>query len=61
MKSLVNAVKSSSRAELLNLIMEASAHIRKDRPSITRSVTSLLLRVTMCIDNRGGHFEVITS
>jgi len=37
MKSLVFAVKSSIRAELLYGIMDASAHIRNDKPSLTRS------------------------
>jgi hypothetical protein len=41
MKSLVYAVNSSTRAELLNHIMDASMQIRNDIPSLMRSVTSL--------------------
>jgi hypothetical protein len=58
MKSLVYAVKSSTRAELLNHIMDASSHIKNDQPSLLRSVTSISQMVTMCIvDNHVGHFE----
>jgi hypothetical protein len=40
-KSLVYVVKSSTVAELLNRKMDASAHIRKDKPFVMRSVTSI--------------------
>jgi hypothetical protein len=58
MKSLAYAVKFSTRAELLNHIMAASAHIMDDQPSCSRSVTSISQRATLCIDN---HREVISS
>jgi hypothetical protein len=41
MKSLVYAVKLGTRAELLNHVMDASVHIRNNKPSLMRSVTSL--------------------
>jgi hypothetical protein len=53
----VYAVKSSARAELLNHIMDASAHIRNNQPSLLKSVTSISFRATMCINNHGDHFE----
>jgi len=42
MKTLAYAVKSSSRTELFNCIMYASVHMKNERPSFMRSVTSLL-------------------
>jgi len=43
--------------ELLNHIMDASMHIRKDKPPLTWSATSFLQRAMMCTANQGGHFE----
>jgi hypothetical protein len=57
MKSLVYAVKSSARAELLNLIMDSSVHITDDQPSLFRSLTSISLRATVYMDDQGGHCE----
>jgi hypothetical protein len=37
--SLVCAVRSSTKTELLNRIMAASTHMRSDKASATRSVT----------------------
>jgi hypothetical protein len=39
MKSLVYAVECSAGAEMLNRIMDVSAHIRKDKRSLLESVT----------------------
>jgi hypothetical protein len=50
MKPLVYAVKCSIRAELLNRIMNASGHIRNNKPSLMRSVTLLWRRATMYIN-----------
>jgi hypothetical protein len=47
MKSLVYAAKSNTVAELLNRIMGASVHVRKDKSSPLWSVTSLLRRTTV--------------
>jgi hypothetical protein len=41
MKSLVYTVKLSTRAELVDHIMDVSMHIRNDKPSLMRSFTSL--------------------
>jgi hypothetical protein len=60
MKCLMFAVKSSTKAELLNGIMYASAHIN-DKPSLIRSVTSPSRRATMCIDNKGGRLQQLFS
>jgi hypothetical protein len=57
MKSLVHAVKSNTRAELLNRIMDSGPHIRNDHDSVKRAVTSITRRAQLCIDNHGGHFE----
>jgi hypothetical protein len=37
--------------------MDASVNIRKDRPSLMRSLTSLSPWATMCIENQGDHFK----
>jgi hypothetical protein len=52
-------VKSSTKAELLNRVMDASAHIRYDKPSLMRSVTSLS-RATMYTDiiEAAGNFSL---
>jgi len=57
MKSAVYIVRWSTRAELLNHIMDASAHIRNDKPSLMRSSTAPSRRVTMYVDSQGDHFE----
>jgi hypothetical protein len=57
MKSLVYAVNSRTGGEFFNRIMDASVRIRKDKPSLTRSVTSVSRNVTMCINNHGSHLE----
>jgi hypothetical protein len=57
MKSLVYAVKSNSRVELLNRIMDSGAHVKNDHDSVKRVVTSITRRDQLCIDNQGGHFE----
>jgi len=44
-KSLIYAVKLSSVVELLNLILDNSAHIN-DKPCLMRSLSSLWLRAT---------------
>jgi hypothetical protein len=55
MKSLVYAVKSNSRADLLNRIMDSSgAHVKNDCDSVKRAVTSVTRRAQLCIDNQGG-------
>jgi len=56
MKSLVYAVRSSTRAELLNCTMDTFAH-KNDKPYPMRSVNSLSRRTTMYKDNKKGHFE----
>jgi hypothetical protein len=56
MKSLVYAVRSSTRAELMNHIMDDSMHINH-KPSIVRSITSFSGMATMCIHNQGSHFK----
>jgi hypothetical protein len=55
-KSLVYAVKSSTRPELLNRIMDAE-NKRNDKPSLARSAASLSRRATMIIDNQGSHVD----
>jgi hypothetical protein len=57
MKSLVYEVKSNSRTELLNRIMDSCIHIRNDRDSVKRAVTSITRRAQLCIDNQGSHFD----
>jgi hypothetical protein len=57
MKSRVNTEKSSVRAKLLNLILDAFAHLGRDKPSLKRSVTSVSRKFTMCIDNQEGPFK----
>jgi len=52
MKSLVYVVKSSTNAEQLNRIMDASEHIKSDKPSLIRAVTK-----DHNVHNQGGHFE----
>jgi hypothetical protein len=51
------AVELSTRAELLNHIMDASVHIRNYKPSFMRSVILLSRMATMCIGNQGGNLE----
>jgi hypothetical protein len=57
MTSLVYAVKSNSRAELLNRIMDSCAHIKIDHDSVKRAVTSTARRAQVRLDNQCGHFE----
>jgi len=59
MNFLVYAVESNTRAELLNRIMDAYAHTRNDKPSVTWSVASFSRRATVCIDNKRSHFQQI--
>jgi hypothetical protein len=53
MKSLMYAVKSSIKDELLNRIMDDTTHIRNEEPPLVKFVTSLSRRATMCVDNQG--------
>jgi hypothetical protein len=57
MKSPVNAVKSNSRAELLNRILDSCAHIKNYHDSVKRTVSSLRRRAQLCIDSQDGYFE----
>jgi hypothetical protein len=61
MKTLIHAVKSRTVAELLNHTLDASMHIRNDKPSLNRFVTSLSQRATICTDKQRGYFQEIAS
>jgi len=54
-------MKLNTGAELLNDIMDAYAHERNEKLSLTNSVPSLCGRATMCVDNQGGNFSQLTS
>lgn len=56
-KSLVSAKRVSSRAELINRIMDDAHQIRNDQKMAMRALMSIVERMQMFIDSQGGRFE----
>lgn len=56
MKSLVYADKPVNRQQLLNKITNACNNIRNDA-ELLHSITSIIQRTEVCVDQNGGHFE----
>jgi hypothetical protein len=54
-KSLVYALKSTTRVELSNRITDSTVHIRYD--SLLRYISSTSRRTTICIDKERGNFK----
>lgn len=57
MKSLVYAVKSDTRAQLVEKTIECGDYIKKYQDAAIRTANSLTERAQRCLDNYGGHFE----
>ncbi|CAK1600423.1 unnamed protein product [Parnassius mnemosyne] len=57
MKQIVYSTPISTREELLQKVMAAASQIKENRTVLKKTVRSVALRTTVCMDENGGHFE----
>ncbi|CAK1598555.1 unnamed protein product [Parnassius mnemosyne] len=54
---IVYSTPISTREELLQKVMAAASQIKENRTVLKKTVRSVALRSTVCMDENGGHFE----